>query len=141
MTVLLPISLIIASVLLYQIGQKALPIGMNHWHALIIYYLIALVVVFGFMIFERPEKTLLESAKSTNWAVIMVALSIVGIELGWILAFRAGANLNTTGIIVNAVVGVLVIPIGVWFFQEKFTWVNLIGILLSLFGLFLITRK
>ncbi len=141
MNPLLPIALIASSVLLYQIGQKSLPNNINHWHALIIYYSLALLIVMGITFFDRPEKTFLQSIQNINWAVILVTLSIVGIELGWILAFRAGSSLGITGIIVNAIVAVLVIPIGIWFFKEKFSIVNFIGLIFCVVGLVLITKK
>ena len=89
----------------------------------------------------RPTRSLLEDVQKLNWAVPLVALSIVGIELGWILAFRAGAGLSLTGLIVNVAVAVIVIPIGLLLFKEKISLVNLVGIALCLIGLVLISRK
>ncbi len=141
MTTVLPIALIAGSILIYQIGQKALPSSINHWHALMIYYGAALLIVICMALFDKPDKTLLEGIKHINWAVFLVILGIVGIELGWILAFRAGSDFGTTGIVVNAIVAVLVIPINVWFFKGQFSLTNLAGIAFCLIGLLLITRK
>jgi uncharacterized membrane protein len=136
-----PIALIVGSVVLYQVSQKLLPKGLNQWHALILYYLIALVATVVMTLIDRPTKSLLESAREINWAVLVVGISIVGIEVGWILAFRAGSSLSLTGLIVNVTVALLTIPLGLLFFKERISLVNLAGIALCLVGLVLISRK
>jgi drug/metabolite transporter (DMT)-like permease len=137
---LLPILLISGSVVVYQIGQKFLPSGMNQWYALIIYYVVAFLITVGIILFVRPSQTLLESLKSINWALILVCISIVGIEVGWILAFRSGASLSLTGLLVNAVVAVVVVPLGVVLFKERFSWETGLGLVLCLAGLALLAR-
>jgi uncharacterized membrane protein len=141
MTALVPIALIVGSVVLYQVSQKLLPAGMNPWHALMVYYVLALGFTIIATLIDRPSQTLLESVRQSNWAVPLVALSIVGIEVGWILAFRAGGSISLTGLIVNVAVAVVVIPIGLLFFKEKISLVNLAGIALCVLGLSLISRR
>lgn len=141
MTALVPIALIVGSVVLYQVTQKLLPAGINPWHALMIYYVLAFAFTIVATLIDRPAQTLLESVRQSNWAVPLVALSIVGIEVGWILAFRAGGSISLTGLIVNVAVAVVVIPIGLLFFKEKISLVNLAGMALCLVGLFLISRR
>ena len=138
---LAPLALIVGSVVLYQVSTKLLPKGLNHWHALMLFYALALILTLMMTLFDRPTRSLLEDLQKLNWAVPLVALSIVGIELGWILAFRAGAGLSLTGLIVNVAVAVIVIPIGLLLFKEKISLVNLAGIALCLIGLVLISRK
>ena len=138
---LAPLALIVSSVVLYQVSTKLLPKGLNHWHALMLFYALALILTLVMTLFDRPTRSLLEDVQKLNWAVPLVALSIVGIELGWILVFRAGAGLSLTGLIVNVAVAVIVIPIGLLFFKEKISLVNLAGMALCLIGLVLISRK
>ena len=68
-------------------------------------------------------------------------MSVVGIELAWILAVRAGGQISLTGLIANISVAMLAIPIGVYFFKEKLSTPNLIGAALCLIGLVLVSRK
>lgn len=138
---LAPLALIVGSVVLYQVSTKLLPKGLNHWHALMLFYTLALILAAVMTLFDRPTRSLLEDLRNLNWAVPLVALSIVGIELGWILVFRAGAGLSLTGLIVNVAVAVIVIPLGLLFFGEKISLVNLIGMALCLIGLALISQK
>ena len=138
---LAPLALIVGSVVLYQVSTKLLPKGLNHWHALMLFYALALTLTVVMTLFDRPTRSLLEDMRKLNWAVPLVALSIVGIELGWILVFRAGAGLSLTGLIVNVAVAVIVIPIGLLFFSEKISLINVAGIALCLIGLVLISQK
>lgn len=138
---LAPLALIVGSLVLYQVSTKLLPKGLNHWHALMLFYALALILTVVMTLFDRPTRSLLEDMQKLNWAVPLVALSIVGIELGWILVFRAGAGLSLTGLIVNVAVAVVVIPIGLLFFKEKISLVNLAGMALCLIGLVLISRR
>lgn len=139
--ILAPLALIIGSVVLYQVSTKLLPKGLNHWHALMIYYALALVMTLLLSAFDRSARSPLEALQKLNWAVPLVAVSVVGIELGWILVFRAGAGLSLTGLIVNVAVAVIVIPLGLLFFSEKISLINLAGIALCLIGLVLISQK
>jgi drug/metabolite transporter (DMT)-like permease len=141
MSAFLPILLIVVSVSIYQIGQKLLPTGINPWHAVIFYYLLALVITGVVLLIDRPSQSLLESAKKINWVVFVVAASIVGIEVGWIWAFRSGGSLSLTGMLVNPLAAVVVIPLGIWLFQEKLSLENVIGIVLCLAGLVLIAKR
>ena len=136
-----PLALIVGSVVLYQVSTKLLPKGLNHWHALMLFYALALMLTVVMTLFDRPTRSLLEDMRKLNWAVPLVALSVVGIELGWILVFRAGAGLSLTGLIVNVAVAVIVIPIGLLFFSEKISLVNVAGMALCLIGLVLISQK
>jgi uncharacterized membrane protein len=138
---LLPIALIVGSVVLYQVSQKLLPENINPWHALMLYYLLAFVMTVAATLVDRPSQSFLESVRQSNWAVPLVALSIVGIEVGWILAFRAGGSLSLTGLIVNVTVAVVVIPLGLLFFKEKISLVNIAGMVLCVVGLILISRR
>lgn len=136
----LALSLLISSVLAYQISQKLLP-NLSPWHLLTVVYGLALIVCFGFALLETKEKPLLEGLRGMTWPVLLLAASVVGIELAWILAVRAGGQISLTGLIANISVAMLAIPIGVFFFKEKLSTTNLIGAALCLIGLVLVSRR
>jgi drug/metabolite transporter (DMT)-like permease len=136
----LALSLLISSVLAYQISQKLLP-NLSPWHLLSAVYGLALIVCLGFALLEAKEKPLLEGLRGMTWPVLLLAASVVGIELAWILAVRAGGQISLTGLIANISVAMLAIPIGVYFFKEKLSTTNLIGAALCLIGLVLVSRK
>lgn len=135
------ISLIVSSVLIYQIAQKNVPQGVNPWHVLVVVYAVALAFCIAASLLDRSGNGFLESMRGLNLAVPMVGVAAVGIELGWILAFRAGWQLNITGLVSNVTVAVLVAPIGLVFFKEKLNLQNIVGMALCLIGLSLVVRR
>lgn len=142
MNVLLPsIVLIVSSVLTYQIAQKYVPHELNPWHALVVVYVVALGFCIVASLLDRGAKPFFESMREVNLAVILVGVAAVGIELGWILAFRAGWPLSITGLVSNVTVAMLVAPIGFLFFKEKLSVQNIAGIALCLIGLALVVRR
>lgn len=71
---------------------------------------------------------------------VMLGLSIVGLEYGFVSAFRAGWPLNSTGAIVSVAVALLVVPIGYVFFAEQMSWAKGLGLLMCCGGLILLAR-
>jgi uncharacterized membrane protein len=135
------ISLIVTSVLIYQIAQKNVPHDLNPWHVLVVVYAVALAFCIVASLLDRSGKGFLDSVRGVNLAVPLVGVAAVGIELGWILAFRAGWALNITGLVSNVTVALLVAPIGYLFFKEKLSLANIIGMALCLIGLSLVVRR
>lgn len=135
------IALIVSSVLAYQIAQKYVPHDLNPWHALVVVYAVALAFCVAASLLDRSGKGFLESLRGVNLAVPLVGVAAVGIELGWILAFRAGWQLSITGLVSNVTVALLVAPIGLLFFREKLSPQNLLGMALCLIGLSLVVRR
>jgi uncharacterized membrane protein len=136
----LALGLLISSILAYQVAQKLLP-NLSPWHLLTVVYGLAFTVCLGFALFDQREKTLLEGLRGMTWPVLLLAASVVGIELAWILAVRAGGQISLTGLIANISVAMLAIPIGVYFFRERLSLPNLIGVAMCLIGLVLVSRK
>jgi drug/metabolite transporter (DMT)-like permease len=137
---LLSLGLLISSILAYQISQKLLP-NLSPWHLLSVVYGLAFTICLTFALFDQRERSLLESLGAITWPVLLLTASVVGIELAWILAVRAGGQVSLTGLVANISVAMLAIPIGLFFFKEKLNSTNLIGAALCLIGLVLVSRK
>jgi multidrug transporter EmrE-like cation transporter len=68
-------------------------------------------------------------------------VAIVGLEVGFMLAYRAGWNITLAGLVSSTTVSLLLIPVGLLFFRESLTAVNALGIALCLAGLVLVNYK
>lgn len=137
----LPIAMIIFGGLLYQVSQKSIPETAAPLHAIIIAYLAGIAFCGLFALYYVAEKSFLDSFKETNWAVFTVGIGAAFIEIGFLLAYRAGWNLSSTSVLVNIAIAVLLIPIGLIFFKEKLSLSQGLGILLCVVGLLLVARK
>jgi drug/metabolite transporter (DMT)-like permease len=137
-------ALIVVSVVSYNIAQKFLPAQLNPFAMLTIVYLLAGVVCFLFALFSngKPEIGAISSAfRGTNWTIWLLAFAVVGIEVGYVFAFRAGWKASLLSITVQATALMALAPIGVWFFREKLSTINWFGLALCLVGLVLVTQR
>ncbi|HEY45213.1 MAG TPA: hypothetical protein G4O14_00365 [Anaerolineae bacterium] len=76
-----------------------------------------------------------EMIKKVNWVSIALGIAIVGVEVGYLLAYRAGWQISLGAIVSNVAVAVLLLPIGILLFREKLSTVNYVGIVLCVLGL------
>lgn len=86
------------------------------------------------------------AARGKSWSalkpgVLAIALAVVGIELGFLLAYRAGVNVGSAALAVNVCSALVLIPLGLWLFKEHLTPAKLAGVALSLGGLALVLKK
>jgi drug/metabolite transporter (DMT)-like permease len=137
-------ALIVVSVVSYNIAQKFLPAHLNPFALLTVVYLVAGIICFGFALFAsgKPELTAISSAfAGTNWTIWLLALAVVGIEVGYVIAFRAGWKASLLAITVQATALLALAPIGVLFFKEKLSTLNWVGLALCLAGLILVSQR
>jgi hypothetical protein len=135
------IGLAIVSSLVYHVSQKATPGSAHPILALIVTYIVATVVCLIILPFVPLRAGLIESLKQLNWASYLLALSIVGLEIGFLMAYRGGWNISQAAVFVNAAVAVVLIPVGIVAFREKASLLNLLGVAFCIVGLFLINQK
>ena len=133
--------LAITSTLLYHLTQKMTPSGANPALALTITYLTSLVLCLLLLAFTPPPDGLKAALGQLNWASYGLALALVGLEVGFLLAYRAGWNISVAAIVVNVAGTLLLVPVGVLFFKEKLSPVNLLGILVCIAGLVMVNWR
>ncbi|HEY8348552.1 MAG TPA: EamA family transporter [Clostridiales bacterium] len=135
------IIMIVASNTMYHICQKSTPERVNPFVALLVTYATAIIMTAVTLIFYKPEKGLIESIKQLNWTSIVLGISIVGLELGYLLAYRAGWNISVGSLVANILLALVLIPIGIILYHEKFELSKVIGSVFCIVGLILINRK
>ena len=133
--------LTIVSNVFYHIFQKITPQEANPALALAVSYFAAGVVCLLLLPVFPLKQGLWDSLKQLNWASFGLAFTIVGLELGFLLAYRAGWSINIAGITSNAAVGILLIPIGLWLFRDQLSRTNAAGVALAIFGLILMNWR
>lgn len=137
----LSILIVILANVLYHTAQKSIAPNVHPLVATIVAYLVAIVIcVLAFPLFPM-QNTLQEELRRINWSSYALALSIVGVELGYLLVYRAGWDVSIGSVVANAVIAMLLIPIGVWMFKESVSWATILGIVLCLAGVALIAKK
>ncbi len=135
----LPLILGVCACVPYHISLKSLPASVHPLAALAIAYSIAALSCIAIVTFSPSKIDWIQSIKDMKWLGVALGLGILGVELGFLLAYRAGWNVNAASVTFNAMVGIVLIGVGYFLFKEHLTWINFSGIALCLTGIFLIT--
>lgn len=135
------IALIIGSNVVYNISQKSTPENANPLAALLITYLTAAALTAIALFFFKSDEGFLKSFKDLNWTSLMLGISIIGLEFGYLMAYRAGWNISVGSLVANIALAVVLIPVGVCFYKEGFEVNKLIGAVFCIGGLVLINIK
>ncbi len=134
------IILIVASNILYNICQKSTPENANPFSALFITYLIAALLTIIIFLFNKSDKSFFQSFKDLNWTSIALGVSIVGLEFGYLMAYRAGWKISLGSLVANIALALMLIPIGILFYKEGFDVNKIIGATFCVIGLILINK-
>ena len=137
-----PPILIVLGLVIYQISQKSTDQDANPFIVIIMAYLIGITACVGaYFLFPKQETASLPMIKTVVWSALGIGLGAAAIEIGFMLAYRAGWNVNILPISVTVCGAVLLIPIGILAFRESLSVEKAIGILLCIGGLVLITIR
>ena len=134
------IVLIVASNILYNVSQKSIPENANPFSALFMTYLVAILLTIVIFIFNKTDKSFLQSFKDLNWTSIVLGISIVGLEFGYLMAYRAGWKISLGSLVANIALAIMLIPIGMLFYNEGFDVNKIIGVTFCVIGLILINK-
>jgi len=137
----LSIALTVGSNVLYHIAQKSIPRGVHPLLSVAVTYAVALVVTLLLWPVAPGGSPRLSDLSQLNWATIGVAIAVVGVEVGFLLAYRAGWDVSVGSLAVSAAVAVLLVPVGLTMFREQMSAVNAAGIVFSVIGLVLMMLR
>lgn len=133
-----PVLIVVLSNTFYNIATKSTPSNVNAFGTLMITYLVAAIltgVIFVFLV--KPENVVYELSK-INWTSIVLALAIVGLELGYIFMYRSGWKVSSGALVANICLAIALIVVGAILYGENITVKQVLGIFVCIVGLFLI---
>jgi len=136
-----PIALVVLSNVFYQVCAKSVPEGINPFASLTVSYIIGAVVSFILYYALNKNANIFHEYSKLNWASFILGLAIVGLEVGYIYAYKAGWPVSTAQIVQATVLAVILIFVGYAFYHEVMTWNKVIGIIVCLAGLALINIR
>lgn len=135
------IVLAIGASALYHFAAKSTPANVNFPVSLAVTYAVAFVLtLLGFFFFPAANGIAAE-LKRLNWASVTLAVAIVGIEFGFLLIYRTGWNLSIASVLVNVSASLILAPVAVFYFKDKLSWINILGILVCFVGLIMLNWK
>jgi len=137
----LSILIIVVSNVLYHVSQKSIPAQAHPLVALLATYAVAIVVTAALLLFFPVREPLPQAFRRINWSSFVLGVTVVGIEIGFLLAYRSGWRISLGSAVSNATVALVLIPVGLGFFGERLSAVNVAGVALCVTGLLLIVAR
>ena len=136
-----PMALVVLSNTAYQICAKSVPGGMNPFASLTVTYLVGALASGLFYVALGDGGNILQEYTKLNWAPFVLGLVIVGLEVGWIYAYKAGWPVSTAFILQSAILAGFLLMVGRMLYQEPVTLNKIICIIICLIGLYFLSRQ
>ena len=140
MAMVWPIALVVFSNILYQICAKGVPKDMDAMASMTITYIVGAVCsAIMFFVMNKNGNLLQEYAKM-NLAPIFLGVSVVGLEVGFIYAYKNGWAVSTASIVQSSFLAVALLVVGAVLYHETITANKIIGMVICLIGLYFINK-
>lgn len=136
-----PLALAVFCNTFYQICAKSLPESIDPIASLTVTYAVAALASLGLYFVLNKDADLLREYKALNWAPIVLGLVIVGLEAGFLYAYRAGWSASVLQVVQGVLLAIVLLFVGRLFYREAITWNKLVGVLVCMAGLALINMK
>lgn len=136
-----PIGLVVLSNVFYQVCAKSVPHEIDSFAALTIVYALATVTSFIFYYILNKDGNIIHEYTHLNWAPIVLGISVVGLEVGMLFAYKAGWPISIAQIVQATLCAIILIFVGYIIYKEPVTWNKIAGIFVCLAGLGLINMK
>ena len=133
------IALTIAGNIAYHILNKSVAPNAHPFASLVATYGVGFTVSLAVLAASTPGGVA-QGLRQVNWASYVLGAVVVLLELGFLLAYRAGWKISVAAVYSNVAVGLLLLPIGYLLYQETITGTNAAGILLAVVALILMSR-
>ena len=135
-----PMVLIVATNAVCQLCSKSVPHAVNPFASLSISYAVGLVTSLACYFLLNRDANLLREYSQINWAPIVLGIGLVGLEAGFIYAFKAGWPVSAVPVVQCAFLSIVMIFLGFLLYREAITWNKIAGIVICLIGLAVMKR-
>lgn len=136
-----PIALVVISNVVYQICAKSVPGNASPFAALAVTYLVGSVISIAMFFTTSSSHNLIKEIGKLNWSSYVLGLVIVGLEVGFIYAYKAGWQVSTASIVQSSFLAIALLVVGALIFHEALSWKKLLGVGICMIGLVFINMK
>lgn len=140
MSYIWPIVLVVAANIMYQICAKKIPSEMDTMASMTITYLVGAGCSAIMYFVMNKGGHLLQEYEKMNAAPALLGVSVVGLEVGFIFAYKKGWPVSTASLVQSAFLAVALIFVGALLYHEAITVNKVIGIVICLVGLYFINK-
>lgn len=136
-----PIALVVLSNVVYQICAKSVPEDMNPFASLTVTYAVSAAVSALLYFLLHKGGSLIQEYSKLNWTPFIFGIVLVGLEVGFIYAYKAGWQVSAASTVQSAFLAVALLLVGWLLYKETLTWNKLVGVVICLIGLVFINHK
>ncbi|MEO8276839.1 MAG: hypothetical protein ABI639_11520 [Thermoanaerobaculia bacterium] len=136
----LPIGLVVLGNLAYHLGLKDLAPTVHPLTPLLILFSTAALTTLALRLSTGRVAELSGEFSRLGWRPFVVGMSIILIELGFLLAYRTGWKISAAAVTANILVGIALLAVGAIAFREPLSLSRVGGVATCLAGLWLLTR-
>ena len=133
-----PILIVLLSNTFYNICMKSMPSDVNPFGALMVTYLVAAIISALIFVFSVGPSNISVGLSKINWTSVVLALAIVGLEVGYVFVYRAGGAVSTASVVANIGLACVLLVVGYFLYRENVSMQQILGIFVCMFGLILI---
>ena len=135
-----PMALIVLSNTVYQICSKSIAPDVHPLASVAVTYIVGAATATVLYFVLSKGGNIIKEFSHLNWASYVLGLVVVGLEVGFLFAYRAGWQVNTAATVQGAFLAISLIIVGYVLFKEPVNASKLIGVVFCLVGLFFINR-
>ena len=125
----------------YQFFVKRVPASINPLVSVIGMYVAVLALGVFLLPLSPAEGGLRRHFRQLSWIQLALAVSVIMIELGFLLMYRYGWSLGTGNLVTGVFVNLILVGLGVVLLGEKVNLVNAVGIAFCILGVALISFR
>ena len=126
-------------ILFWDFASLLITVG-GSFSALLITYVTAALLTIVMFLFSKGDKGFFQTLDDLNWTSIALGIAIVGLEFGYLLAYRAGWKISLGSLVANIALAIMLIPVGIIIYKEGFDLNKIWGVILCIIGLILINK-
>ena len=135
-----PLLVVVGANTIYNISAKSTPTDVNSFASLAISYAIGMVLSLVMFFITSENKNLIAELSKTNWTALALGVAIVALEFGYVCLYRAGWNISVGTLVANISLACVLLVIGILLYKETVSIKQIIGMVISAIGLFLIVK-
>ncbi len=136
-----PIGLVVLSNIVYQVCSKSTPNGIDPFASLTVTYAVGMIASVILYFTVGSGENLFKEYTKLNWAPFVLGIVIIGLEAGFIFAYKAGWQVSTASIVQSSFLSVALIFVGFILYKEDLSLNKILGVVICLIGLFFINKK
>ena len=135
-----PIALVVISNIAYQICAKETPEAIDPLASMTVTYTVGAISSAILYFVLHKEGNLFREYSQLNWSPFLLGIVLVGLEVGFIYAYKAGWQVSTASIVQSSFLAVALIFVGFLLYREAITLNKVVGVIVCMVGLYFINK-